>query len=74
MGRATHEEIVMWQEIIVGLVVAVSAIFVVRRFWKNFTRLRDDAAPSCGCCSSCGQAPRTGSDCGGSAGTGCDAK
>lgn len=46
----------MWQEIIVGLLVAASAVFIVRRFWKSFTSYKRNE-PACSCdCSRCGAA------------------
>jgi len=40
----------MWQEIVVGLLVAVSAGFMARRFWKSFVSSKNSNSPcSCGC-------------------------
>jgi hypothetical protein len=46
----------MWQEIVVGILVAVSAAFIVRRFWKSFmSHKKAESSCSCGC-SRCGAA------------------
>lgn len=43
----------MWQEITVGLLVAVSAIFIGKRFWNNFKGVKTGST-DCGCgCSGC---------------------
>ncbi len=53
----------MWQEIIVGLLVAASAIFIGKRFWNNFKGVRTGST-TCGCgCSTCDQGFASTSDC-----------
>jgi hypothetical protein len=40
----------MWQEIVVGLLVAVSAVFIIRRFWNSFRSYKtNESSCSCGC-------------------------
>lgn len=53
----------MWQEIIVGLVIAAAALFMGIRFWKSMTAARrGDVCDSCGC-SSCTGASASGEPC-----------
>jgi len=45
----------MWQEIVVGLIVALAAALIVRRYWKTFAG-RDDSRITCSCgCTHCDQ-------------------
>lgn len=53
----------MWQEITVGLVVAVSAAFLIRRLWNNYIMLKSDGATQCSSCSSCGHDSKQGTKC-----------
>lgn len=54
----------MWQEILVGVIVALCAFFVARGYWKNLKGARSEKI-ACSCdCTGCNDASATGSsDC-----------
>jgi hypothetical protein len=46
----------MWQQIIVGLIIAAAILFIGIRFWKSVTAAKSgEVCCSCGC-SDCGEA------------------
>lgn len=54
----------MWQEIVVGVIVVIAAIFVARRIWKSFSGLKSGSTDSCGCgCSNCSSGSPSSPDC-----------
>ncbi|MBI4963818.1 MAG: FeoB-associated Cys-rich membrane protein [Desulfomonile tiedjei] len=53
----------MWQEIIVGLLVIAAALFIGKRFWKNFKGAGTPGS-DCGCgCSGCSQGGEPNAEC-----------
>jgi len=53
----------MWQEIIVGIIIAASAIFIGVRIWNSATSAkRGEVSCSCGC-SSCAETRTSGEQC-----------
>ena len=53
----------MWQEIIVGILVVASALFIGKRIWKSFKRAGAGNS-DCGCgCSNCSLGGDSTTDC-----------